>query len=138
MCRLNSFSSSSLIRAQTPSPKRVPLGTTMPHRPGFAPSHGPPELAHDELQEEKRRLGGLLVFGKVRQDAPLLLAAEGRIGHDDVHAILVADLAQRKAEGVFRVNLRVFQAVEQEVHLAEQVRQRLGLDAEQRALLQTR
>ena len=29
------FSSSSLMRAQTPSPKRVPLGTTTPARPPF-------------------------------------------------------------------------------------------------------
>ena len=63
--RLNSFSSSSLIRAQTPSPKRVPFGTTMPHaRPLHRPT-GRREFPHDELQEQQRRLRGLLVFREV-------------------------------------------------------------------------
>ena len=71
VCRLNSFSSSSLIRAHTPSPKSVPFG----QRPRRAPAGRQRrrlavQLAHDELEEEQRRLGGLPVLGKVALDAP--------------------------------------------------------------------
>lgn len=40
------------MRAATPSPKSVPLGTTIPARPPRSlPPTGPSELPHDELQE---------------------------------------------------------------------------------------
>jgi hypothetical protein len=66
-----------------------------------------PQLAHDELEEEQGGFGGLLVFGEVAQDAALLLAAEGRVGEDHVHAVLVADLAELEAEAVLRVSLSI-------------------------------
>ena len=91
---------------------------------------GAAQLAHDELQEQQRRLGGLLVLGEVALDAALLLAAEGRVGQDHVHPVLVADLGEREAQAVAGVDLRGLQAVQQQVHLAEQVGQRLGLAAE--------
>ena len=94
------------------------------------------QLAHDELQEEQRRLGGLPVLGEVALNALLLLAAEGRIGEDHVHAVLLADLGELEAQGVARVDLRRVEAVQQQVHLAEQVRERLRLAAEERSLLQ--
>ena len=91
------------------------------------------QLAHDELQEEQRRLGGLLVLGEVALDALLLLAAEGRIGEDHVHPVLLADLGQLEAQGVARVDLRGVEAVQEQVHLAEQIGQRLRLAAEERS-----
>ena len=132
VCRLNSLSSSSLIRAQTPSPNSVPLGTTTAARAGLPAAVGSSaQLPHDELQEEQRRLGGLLVLGEVALDALLLLAAEGRVGEDHVHPVLLADLGELEAQGVAGVDLRGVQAVQQQVHLAEQVGQRLGLAAEE-------
>ena len=125
--RLKSLSSSSLMRAQMPSPKSVPLGTTTAARPGLG---GPLELAHDELEEEQSGFGGLLVFGEVAEDAALFFAAEGRVGHDDIDAVSVADLAERKAKAVQRIDLRRFQAVQNQVHLGQQIRKRLRLAAE--------
>ena len=121
------------MRAQTPSPKSVPLGTTTAARPGFG---GRLQLAHDELEEEQSGFGGLLVFGKVAEDAALLFAAEGRIGHDHIDAVSVADLAQRKAQAVERIDLRRLQAVQDQIHLRQQIRQRLGLAAEDALVLQ--
>jgi hypothetical protein len=106
-------------------------------------ARGPPgrsrlavELAHDELKEEERRLGRLPVLGEVTLDALLLLAAEGRIGEDDVDTILLADLGELVAESVARVDLGGIQAVQQQVHLAEQVGKRLRLVAGERSFLQ--
>ncbi len=108
-------------------------GTTTAAPAGRAGGRGlPAQLAHDELEEEQRGLGGLLVLGEVALDAALLLAAEGRVGEDDVHAVLVADLGELRGEGVAGIDLRRLEAVQQQVHLAEQVGQRLGLAAEER------
>ena len=101
-----------------------------------AGARGAAKLAHDELEEEQRGLGGLLVLGKVALDALLLLAAKGRVGKDDVHAVLLAELGELEAEGVARVDLRGVEAVEEEIHLPEQVGQRLGLAAVEGGLLQ--
>ena len=87
----------------------------------------PSQLTHDELQEQKRRLRCLLVLGKVAQDAALLLASEGWIGQDHVHPVLVTYLSQGKAQAVLRVDLRKLQTMQEQVHLAEHVGQRLGL-----------
>ena len=144
VCRLNSLSSSSLIRAHTPSPNSVPLGTTTAARARTDASIASywragavrPQLPHDELEEEQRGFGGLFVFGEIALDAFLLLAAEGRVGEDDVHAVALADVGELEAKGVAGVNLRRVEAVQQQVHLAEQIRQRLGFAAEERAFLQ--
>ena len=124
------------MRAQTPSPKRVPLGTTTAARQGDRRQWLAFQLAHDELKEEQGGFGGLLVFGEVALDALFLLAAEGRVGEDDVHAVLFADLGQLVAQGVAGVDLRGVEPVQKQVHLAEQVGQGLGLAAEDGALLQ--
>ena len=75
-------------------------------------AHRPAKFSHDELNEEQSGFCGLFVFRKVRKDAPFFLASEGRVRHDDVHAVSVADLAQGKTQGIARINLRIFQAVE--------------------------
>ena len=46
------------------------------------------------MQEEQRGFGGLFVFGEIALDAALLLAAEGRIGEDHVHAVALADVGE--------------------------------------------
>ena len=96
----------------------------------------PPQLAHDELEEQERGFGGLFVFGEIALDAFLFLAAEGRVGEDDVHAVAFADVGELEAEGVAGVDLRGVEAVQEQVHLAEEIRQRLRLAAEEGFLLQ--
>ena len=75
------------------------------------------ELAHNQLQEQQRRLGSLLVLREIAQDAALLFAAEGWVGQDDVHAVAVANLVQRLVQAVAVGDARIFQAVQQQVHL---------------------
>ena len=64
VCRLNSVRSCSLMRAQTPSPNSVPLGTTTAARPR-RPRRAASQLPHDELQEEQRRLAVCMSSGKL-------------------------------------------------------------------------
>jgi hypothetical protein len=92
--------------------------------------------AHDELEEEQRGFRSLLVLGKVALDALLLLAAEGRVGEDHVHPVLLPDLGELVAQRIARVDLGRVQPVQQQVHLRKQVRQRLGLAAGQRTGLE--
>lgn len=94
------------------------------------------EFAHDELKEEKRRLGRLLVGGEVVENAALLLSAEGRIGEDDVHAVGIADFGDFLGQRVAVADVGVLEAVQEEVHLHEHVGKRLGLLAEKRLLLE--
>ena len=88
------------MRAQTPSPNSVPLGTTTAARPGGRLRRIALQLAHDELEEEQRRLGRLPVVGEVALDARLLLAAERRVGEDHVHPVVLADLGQLEAQAL--------------------------------------
>jgi len=55
---------------------------------------------------------------------------EGRIGEDHVHPVAVADLVEWKTQAVFRIDLRRFETVQEQVHLAEEVGKRFGLAAE--------
>src|SRR3989304_3385056 len=80
------------------------------------------ELAHDELEKKKRRFGGLFVFGEVAENAALFFAAERRVGHDDIDPVFVADFPQRKAQAVQRIDLRRFQAVQNQIHLGQEIR----------------
>ena len=89
------------MRAQTPSPNSVPLGTTTAAREEDVDrlrlESGAgllAQLPHDELQEEQRGFGGLFVFGEIALDALLLLAAERRIREDHVHAVAFADVRE--------------------------------------------
>ena len=84
-----------------------------------------PELAHDELKEEQRGLGGLLVVGEVAEDAALFLAAEGRVGQDDVDAVLVADLRELESEGVAGIDAAARRARAAAGSSGEQIGQRL-------------
>src|SRR5260221_3442181 len=110
--RLNPRSSSSLIRAQTPSPEERAIrdhdgGARGPTRGGRRVSK-PPD---DELEEKALGLGGLLVLWEIALDAALFLAAEGRIGDDDIDAIPFADLGELVAERVAGIDLRGVEAV---------------------------
>ena len=87
------------MRAQTPSPKSVPLGTTTAPARRSQLLRRALELAHDQLEKEQRGFGGLLVFGKVAEDAALFFAAEGRVGHDDIDSVSVADFSSVESEG---------------------------------------
>jgi hypothetical protein len=79
------------------------LGTTTAARPPrrrLAAGHrgaGHAQLAHDVLQEEQRGFRRLHVGREVGLDADLFLAAEGRVGEDDVHPLAVADLVDRRS-----------------------------------------
>ena len=88
------------------------------------------------MQKQQRGFRRLFVLGEIALDAFLLLAAEGRIGQDHIHAVALADVGELEAERVAGINLRRVEAVQQQVHLAEQIRQRLGFAAEQGFLLQ--
>lgn len=55
---------------------------------------------------------------------------------DYIDAIALADLGQLEAQRIERVDLRGIKSVQQQVHLAQQIRQRLGLAALERRVLQ--
>ena len=137
MWKLKFSSRSSLIRAATPSCKQRPVrhdDTGAPSRLSIGP--GSAQLAHDELEEEERGFRRLPVVREVALDALLLLAAEWRVRDDDVDAIAVADLAHAEPQRVERIDLRRLDPVEQEVHLAEQIGERLRLDPVERRPLE--
>jgi integrase len=68
-------------------------------------SEGALQLARDELEEEKRRLGGLFIGWEVVEDPALFFAAKRRVGEDNIHAIGVADFRNlhREAVAIFNV-----------------------------------
>ena len=78
---------------------------------------------------------GLLVLGEIALDAAFLFAAERRIGQDHVHPVGILDLGQLLLQTVSLGDLRRFQAVQQQVHLAEHVGERFGFAAEDALLL---
>ena len=116
--RLNSLSSSSLMRAHTPSPKSVPFGTTTAARAGRPAGVECGGTPHDELEKEQCGFGGLSILRKVGLDTLLFLAAEGRVGEDDVHAFFLTDLGEFVAECVAGINVRSVEAVQEQIHLA--------------------
>ena len=59
-----------------------------------------------------------------------LLSAERRVGEDNVHPLADAQVGELETQAVLVVDLRILQSVQQQVHLAQQVRQGLGLAAE--------
>src|ERR1041384_1847133 len=89
------------------------------------------ELAHDELKKEQRGFGGLLVFGKIGEDAALFFSAEGRIGQDNIYAVSIADFFQREPQTIDGSDLRLFQAMQKKIHVREQVGKRFGFAAEE-------
>ncbi len=93
------------------------------------PAAGLEEL-HDEHEEQVGGLAGAEIGREVRLDAVLLHAAEGRVGDDDVHALLRSLVAQGAGEGVVVADVGGHvDAVQHHVGHAEQVRQVLLLDA---------
>src|SRR5215475_4041563 len=114
--RLKSLISSSLMRAQMPSPKSVPLGTTTAALPGLG---GRRSLRMMSWRKSSAVSEVCLSSGKLPRMATLLFTAEGRIGHDDIHSVSVANLSQRKAQAVQWIDLGRFQAVQNQVHLSQ-------------------
>src|SRR5690606_37466190 len=100
------------------------------------PAPGTLKPPHYQLQKQQCRLGRAPVIGKVVEDACLLLTAEGRVGQDDVDPLVLADLSQAEAKSIAGVDAWGMQAVQQEVELGQQERQRLGLAAEEAVLLE--
>jgi hypothetical protein len=96
----------------------------------------PPELPHDELQEEQRRLARLFVDGEVILDAAFFFAPERRVGKDHIYPIPVSDLPQRMAQAVAGIYLRRLQPVQEQVNLRQEVGERLRLAPEDALPLQ--
>ena len=107
-----------------PSPKSVPSGRTIAARP---PSL---EQLHDEHEEQVGGLPGAELGREVVLDAVLFHAAERRVGEDHVHPVLGSVVPQRAGQGVVVADAgRHVDAVDDHVGDAQQVRQRLLLDA---------
>ncbi len=70
------------------------------------------QLAHDELQKQHCGFCGLPVFGEIPLYAFFFLAAERRIGDDDMDALLFTDLGELEAQRVAGVDLRRVEAVQ--------------------------
>ena len=88
------------------------------------------EDLHEEHEEEVGGLAGAELGGVVGLDAVLLHAAEGRVGDDDVHALLRAPVAQGAGEGVVVADGGGdVDAVQEEIGHAQDVREVLFLDA---------
>lgn len=83
------------------------------------------------MQEQQRRFGRLFVFRKIALDTFFLFAAERRVGEDDVHAVPFADIGELEAKSVAGINLRGVETVQEQIHLREQIRQRLGFKREE-------
>ncbi len=88
------------------------------------------QQVHDQHEEEVGGFAGAEGGGEVVLDAVFFHAAEGRVGDDDVDAVARAVVAQRAGEGVVVADVgRHVQPVQDHVGGAQQVRQRLLLDA---------
>ena len=88
------------------------------------------EQLHEQHEEQVGGLAGAELGGEVGLDAVLLHAAEGRVGDDDVHAVLGRPVAQRAGQRVVVADVGGHvDAVQQHVGHAQQVRQVLLLDA---------
>ncbi len=121
------------MRAHTPSPKSVPFGATTAARPGFGARR---ILRMIKLKKQKSRFRCLFVAREICENAALFFATKRRIREDDINAIFLADFSDFNRERVVRADLRRFQPVQQQIHLREQIRQRLWLAAKDAALLQ--
>jgi hypothetical protein len=98
------------------------------------------------LQKQQRGFARLLVFGEVALNAFLLFAAEHlAVGHHLVRITStrsrspgsrVQTLRELVAQRVAGIDLRRVESVQQQVHLAEQIRQRLRLAPDETLFLQ--
>jgi hypothetical protein len=75
-------------------PRRDPIAEQRAVRndDSSAPTPGALQPAHDQLQEQQRRLGRAPILGEVVEDARFLLAAEWRVGQDDIDPLILANL----------------------------------------------
>ena len=67
---------------------------------------------------------------------PFLFPSEGWVSHDEVNAIFVPDFTKRKSQRILWIDLRILEAMEQQVHLAEKIGQGFGFDAIERPALE--
>ena len=92
------------------------------------------EHLDEVLEEEERRLAG--ADREVLLDLLALLAAEGRVGEDDVEAVLLLDVGEVLREGVGVADVRRLDAVQDHVHDRDHVGEGLLLLAVECRLLQ--
>jgi len=64
-----------------------------------------------KLHEEQGGLAGPRVLREVQLNARLLLAAEGRVGHDHIEVVFLADLVERILQGVIAADIGRFDAM---------------------------
>src|SRR6185369_15694687 len=85
---------------------------------------------HDQHQEQVGSFTGTEVGREVVFDTVFFHATEGRVGDDDIDPVTRAVVAQRARQGVVVADVsRYVDAVQNHVGGAQQVRQRLLLDA---------
>lgn len=100
------------------------------------PAPGTFQTSHDQLEEQQRGFRRAPVLGEVVEDACLFLAAKGRVCQDDVDALILADFRQTKPQRVAGIDARGVKAVQQQVELGQQERQRFGFATEEAVFLQ--
>jgi hypothetical protein len=117
------------MRVLMPSPNRKAVGQ---HHGGAAAGL---QQLHDQHQEQVGGFTGAEGGRKIRFYAVLFHAAEGRVGDDHFHALFRPPADQRARQRVVVADIAGhINAVQDHVGGAEQVRQRLLLDAEYAAL----
>src|SRR5271157_4384244 len=95
----------------------------------------PMQLAHNKLEEQQCGLGSLSIVRKIPLNPFLFLAAKWRVCEDHINPVLLPDFRELEAQSVAGINVRSVEAMQQQVHLAKQIRQRLRLTAEKRFFL---
>ena len=88
------------------------------------------------MQKQQRRLRRLFILRKIPLNPLLLFTTKRWICQNHIHPLALADIRQLKAQRVARINLRRIKSVQQQIHLAQQIRQCLRFAAEQRFFLQ--
>src|ERR1039458_1517426 len=76
------------------------------------------------------RFRSLLVFREVSLGSLFFFTPKGWVCQDHVYPVLVANIPKRRDKAVPWINMRSLHAVQQQVHLRQQERQRLGFTAE--------
>ena len=124
VCNSHSVSSRSFRRVFTPSPNKVPSGSTTAARPP-----GLSEL-DDQHQEQVCGLAGAELTREIVLNAVLLHAAKRRIGQHHVNPVAHTDVAQGPSERVVVPNAgRHINTMHDHVGGTQQVRQGLLLHA---------
>src|SRR5438445_340584 len=79
------------------------------------------QLSHDELKKKQRCFGCLFIIRKIIENAPFFFSSKRRIGNYNINSVLVANVTQRNTQAVSAVNIRIFQTMQKQIHLAKQV-----------------